>query len=154
MPTKRFGVSALCIGTALIVAGEAHGDNVILKTVDPLNTLTRQWHTATELPQPLLSSSMTVCGDRIYLLGGEDKDNTSTKSVYSCSLTTLLLSQWGSIERALSQSSINDVWTRVADLPVTGSTAVSLHGQLILSSRWKRFRRQAYFRHSQIQSIH
>ena len=31
-------------------------------------------------------------------------------------------------------------WTRVADLPASGSTAVSLH-----RSRWKSFRKQAYF---------
>ena len=53
MPTKRSCVSALCIGTALIIVGGLKGDAVFLKTVEILNTSTRQWHTATELPQPL-----------------------------------------------------------------------------------------------------
>ena len=131
MPTKRYGVSALCTGTALIVVGGIKGDVVTLKTVEILNTSSRQWHIATDLPQPLASFSMTVCGDRIYLLGGYDKDDKLTPSVYSCSLTTLLMPQRSRIARALSLSSTNDTWTRVADLPVTESTAVTLHGQLI-----------------------
>ena len=134
MPTKRYQVSALCIGTALIVVGGEKGDiiyRVILQSVEVLNTSTHQWHTATELPHPLTASSMTVCGDRIYLLGGGDKDAMFTQSVYSCSLTALLLSVRSGLVRALSRSSSNDMWTRVADLPVSQSTAVSLYSQLI-----------------------
>ena len=134
MPTKRCGVSALCIGTALIVVGGEKGNNhnvTILKSVEVLNTSTRQWHTATELPQALSTSSMTICGDRIYLLGGIDKNVEWTHSVYSCLLTSLLLSIRSGLVRALSRSSSSDTWIRVADLPVVGSTAVSLYGQLI-----------------------
>ena len=79
----------------------------------------------------LTNSSMTVCGDRIYLLGGFGQGDKSTYSVYSCLLSTLYMSVGGRIARALSRSSTNNTWTRVADLPVTMSTAVSLHGQLI-----------------------
>ena len=131
MPTKRYGVSAQCNGTVLTVVGGVKGDDVILKTVEVLNISTRQWHTATDLPQPLSDSSITVCGDCIYLLGGVDQDNKWTQSVYSCSLTTLLLSLGGRLIRALSRFSTSGTWARVADLPVSQSTAVSLHGQLI-----------------------
>ena len=51
MPTKRCGVNAVCIGTTLIVVGGIKSDGVLLKTVEILDTSTRQWHTATELPQ-------------------------------------------------------------------------------------------------------
>ena len=133
MPTKRYQVCALCIGTALIVVGGEKGDiyRVILKCVEVLNTSTRQWHTATDLPQPLTASSMTICGDRIYLLGGADKDIESTQSVYSCSLAALLLSGGSGLIRARSRSSSSGTWTRAANLPVSQSTAVSLRGQLI-----------------------
>ena len=131
MPTKRYGVSALCIETMLIVVGGVKSDAVFLKTVEILNTSTRQWHTATELPQSLGGSFMTVCGGRIYLLGGKEKTNKWTRSVYSCSLTTLLLPRRSRISRAISRSSTNNTWMRVADLPVKECTAVSLHSQLM-----------------------
>ena len=130
MSTKRWQVSALCTGTALIVIGGQKGYER-LKTVEILNTLTRQWHIVTELPEPSSASSMTVCGDRVYLLGGYDKGGVRTRSVYSCSLTALLLSGRSGLVRALSRSSSYDIWTRVADLPVSQSTAVSLRDQLI-----------------------
>lgn len=73
MPTKRYNVSALCTGTSLIVIGGTKCDRVVLKTVEILNTSTPQWHVAAELLQPRGGSSMTVCGDRVYLLGGADQ---------------------------------------------------------------------------------
>ena len=112
MPTARCDVSALCTGTALIVA---EGENIlssVVKMVEVLNTSTRQWHTAPELPQLLYFSAMTVCGDRIYVLGGCGEDDKWTNSVYFCSLTALLPSVLSRLVRALS-------------------IAVSLHGQLI-----------------------
>ena len=132
MPTKRYSVSALSIGAALVVAGGKKDGGTCLRTVEVMNTHTREWHTATELPQPLAHSSMTVCGDFVYLLGGYDKEFRRTRSVYSCPLTALLMSLGGRLARALSWSSSNvDIWARVADLPVAYSSAVTLCGQLI-----------------------
>ena len=134
MPTKRRCVSALCTGAVLIVVGgEKDKLFAVMKTVEVLDTSTRQWHTAAELPQPLYFSSMTVCGDRFYLLGGRGEDRKWTSSVYSCSVITVHQSIRSRIGRALSRSSAT--WTRVADLPVSGSTAVSLYGHLIAVGR-------------------
>ena len=131
MPTKRYGVSALGAEKALIVAGgEKTSPHTVIKTVEILFTSTRQWHTSTDLPQPLYSCSMTVCGDHIYLLGGRDENYKWTNSVYSYPLTELP-SLWKWFSRVLSRSSDHDTWTRMADLPVSHSTAVSFHGQLI-----------------------
>ena len=140
MPTERCSVSALCTGTTLIVAGgrgRGRGDkNETLKTVEVLNTETREWYTAADLPQPLAMSSTALCGDLVYLLGGVDKDKNFTKLVYSCSLTSLLFSTGskslgGRLVSTLTRSSKGSPWNRVADLPVELSTAVSLHGQLL-----------------------
>ena len=131
MPTQRCNVSTTCTGTALIVVGGEKGDGVVLKTVEILDTSTQQWYIATELPQALSRFSMTVCGDRIYLLGGKFQSGQWTQSVYSCSLSTLLMSHRSRIARALSLSCADDAWIRVSDIPVIRSTAVSLHGQLI-----------------------
>ena len=134
MPTKRYCVSALCTGTALIVAGGV--DDQKLKTVEVLNTETGQWLTAPDLLEPLARSSLTLCGDLLYLLGGFNKDSSATNSVCSCSLSSLLSSigsksLGGRLVNTLTRSSKGSPWNRVADLPVTGSTAVSLHGRLL-----------------------
>ena len=136
MPTKRSSVSALCTGTALIVAGGTNDSYKRLKTVEVLNTKTRQWHTAPDLPEPLSDSSITLCDDLIYLLGGYNKDRTSINSVYSCSSNSLLSSTGSKslgehLVSALTQWSKSSVWNRVADLPVTVSTAVTIYGRLL-----------------------
>ena len=142
MPTKRYIVSALCTGTILIVVGGrgcGHGYNnkdKALKTVEVLNTETREWHTAADLPQPLAESSIALCGDLVYLLGGINKDSEYANSVYFCSLISLLSSTGstslgGHLVNTLTRSSKGNPWNRVADLPVDTSTAVSLHGRLL-----------------------
>ena len=136
MPTKRFCVSALCTRTALVVAGGSFGGNQKLNRVEVLNVETRQWHTAPDLPESLSESSLTLCGDLVYLLGGVDKQNADTSSVYSCSLGTLLFSTGSrSLGRRLKSSFIRSkeggIWNRVADLPVKRSTAVTLYGHLL-----------------------
>ena len=92
MPTKRYHIAALCTGAALIVAGGYYSDHQVLKIVEVLNTDTRQWLSAPDLPEPLSYSPLTLCGDLVYLLGGVNTDNVGTSSVYSCSLSSLLLS--------------------------------------------------------------
>ena len=138
MPTKRFGVIALCTGTAVIVAGglEKHDQN--LKTVEVMNTETHQWSTAADLPEPLRSYSLTACDGYVYQLGGYDQGDKQVKSAYSCSLTTLLSSCHSKslgkrLARTLSRSSKKpgSIWNRVADLPVAYSTCVSHHSQLL-----------------------
>ena len=131
MPTKRYGVTALCTGTVLIVVGGTNNDQD-LKTVEVMNTETCQWSIAADLPEPLNGSSFAVCGDHVYQLGGWDKNNKQTKSVYSFSLSRLLLSCGSKpLGSTLSLSVKGSVWNRIADLPVTCSTCVSAHGQLL-----------------------
>ena len=141
MPTKHRFMAALCTGTALIIAGGFDDDNQVLKTVEVLNTETRQWHTAPDLPQPLAQSSLTLCGGLLYLLGGFTKitPRFATNSVYSCSLSSLLSfsfkSLGGRLVSTLTQSR-GKKWNRVADLPIKLSTAVTLHGQLLAIGGW------------------
>jgi hypothetical protein len=135
MPTQRFSVSTLCTGTTLIVAGGNSDSFKVIKTVEVLNTETREWRTAADLPQPLALSSVALFGDLVYLLGGADKD-VAVNSVYSCSLTSLLSSTGstslgGRLVSTLTRSIKSSPWNRVADLPVDSSTAMSLHGRLL-----------------------
>ena len=85
MPTSRYGACALCTGAALIVAGgEGNADNTgKLATIEVLNTATRQWSTAVDLPQQMFGGSLLQIGnDTLYMLGGYDKDQNPIQSVH------------------------------------------------------------------------
>ena len=121
MQTERRGLTALCTGTSLIVAGGVGVLALMLTTVEVMNTETWQWCTAATLPDPITNFSATICGDQIYMLGGQDKSWNSTSAVYTCSLSALLQ----------SCSSPSNVWSRVADCPAQWSTCASLLGQML-----------------------
>ena len=136
MPSERTDATAVCAGTVLIVAGGKGNRSRELTTVEMMNTDNRQWSTAASLPIPMYSASMTVCGDHIYVL------ERWQKSVYTCSTSALLQSCQTSrspqkyLARSVSLSNEASVripvWKRVSTaLPVTHSTCVSLHGQLL-----------------------
>ena len=55
---------------ALIVAGGRGQDDIMLKTVEVMNTETLQWSTAANLLEPQENASLSVCGDYLYMLGG------------------------------------------------------------------------------------
>ena len=161
MPTKRSQATALCTGTALIVAGgrtakpkpkpllksikkkkdtasyfdssDDEDEEMIemkLTTVEVMNTETRQWSSVADLPDPLAWPSMSVCGDRIYILGDvpdDTNEETPSRFVLTCSRTALLQSR----SRLLRTLSSSRVWSKVAGLPVVMSTCVTFHGSLL-----------------------
>ena len=131
MPTKRQWTAALHTGMHVIVAGGWGSANVALATVEVLNIETRKWQITTKLPEPLFHASATLCGDHVYILGGYDELKKPSKAVYTCLLTTLLESDRNSGPSKQQSAFLSKVWTRVADLPVTESTAVSLYDQLL-----------------------
>jgi N-acetylneuraminic acid mutarotase len=123
----------------LIVAGGEGGWGVVLSTVEVMNTETRQWSTAADLPQPMSLVSATVCGDQLYMLGGYE-GGRYVKSAYTCSVSALLQSCVpSSLEAKFQRISLEDkarVWRQVADLPVIRSTCESFHGRLLAVGGW------------------
>ena len=109
----------------------------VLSTVKVMNTEHHQWSTAASLPEPLYYTSLAVCGEKIYMLGGRDKHFLDTTSVYTCSVSALLQScVWSPLEATFKRASLVDessdcVWGQIADLPVKESTCESFHGQLL-----------------------
>ena len=137
MPTKRCWTTAVYSGKTLVVIGGESG--VRLKRVELMDIDSLQWFIASELPHPLCEASATVCGDNLYLVGGLDLDGNATKSVLTCSLSALVQSTkpatlGGRSEKAFSQT--EQVWRKVASLPVAHSTCASLNGQLIAVGGW------------------
>ena len=133
MPTKRSNASVLVASNKLIVIG-GRNENTSLTVTEVLNIETRQWHSSLSLPESVSRASITICSDRVYLLGGETgRFFNSIKSVYSCSLSGLLQyrpqKQFGtalvpSVNRAHK-------WSMCANLPVTNSTCISFQGHLL-----------------------
>ena len=137
MPTKRYGSSALSTGTSLIVAGGVGIQNTLLATIEVMNIETQQWFTATDLPKPVHTSSLVQVGeDDIYLLGGYDISWHGRKSVYTCSISSLLNSCFTRsigtrLSRAFSQTTLATVWNKSVSLPILFSACVSVHGKLL-----------------------
>ena len=129
MPTKRYGTAAVCSGKSLVVAGGG-GEYFALHTVELMDTETLQWSTASSLPFALLYASATICQDRIYLLGYDFSNEP--RSVLACSMADLLQScRPQSPGARLETLTLQEVWHRVADLPVHLSSCATLCRQLL-----------------------
>ena len=88
--------------------------------VQLLNTHSRRWSTLTSLPKPLPYLSAVVCGDLLYVIGGN--------CVYSYFLSALL-------DRTRPYKSLqSSIWKPLPDLPLYHSTPANLAGQLVCVS--------------------
>ena len=132
MPTKRYYTAAVCSGRSLIVAGGRDGSNR-LATVEVLDTDTRQWSIASSLTRPFSLATISICGERLYMLGG-DQTGLGTRSVLSCSIPELLQScQTQPLAGKLRTAPANKstIWREVADAPHYLSSCATLCGQLV-----------------------
>ena len=133
MATKRYFTAAACSGHSLIVAGGTDDYDQKLATVEVLDTDTRQWSIASSLPHPFTNATVSICGERLFMLGGNDLRNDMTRSVLSCSVPDLLQScqpqPLAELQRAPANKSI--VWRDVADAPHYWSSCATLGGQLV-----------------------
>ena len=119
MPTKRDLTAVVCSEKALVVAGGLQEGGTKLATVEVMDIKTPKWSTASSLPHPLYGATATICGDRVYLVGGCGQDGW-IRSVLTCSLDALLPSQ-----------SCQPVWDMITDLPVTCSSCATLNEQVV-----------------------
>ena len=142
MPTKRYFTAVVYCGRSLIVAG-GRDDRNRLVTVEVLDTDTRQWSIASSLTHPFSSVTISICGERLYMLGGSDHTgDQGTFSVLSCSVAELLQScqpQPTVWQRLLRTAPANQctIWWRVADAPHCRSTCATLCGQLVAVGGYK-----------------
>ena len=100
-----------------VIRGDGNGHWTA--TVELLQVKNRSWHKLTDLPQPLSRPSATICGDQLNVIGGDGNG-------YSCSLQAL-----PSSDRPIT-SPLTLSWKSLPLLPVIGSTAATLCGQLVI----------------------
>ena len=132
MPTKRYNTAAACSGHSLIVVGGSNGHNR-LTTVEVLDTDAQQWSIASSLPHPFSLATISICGERLYMLGGRSQTGR-TRSVLSCSVPELLQScQTYPLAGKLRTATANQstIWWRIADAPLYFSSCATLCGQLV-----------------------
>ena len=106
-------------GEHLIVIGGDIGDGDWTATVELFQVKSRRWYKLTNLPQPLILPSATICGDQLNVIGHDANG-------YSCSLQALPSSDQP-ITSPLTLS-----WKPLPPLPVECSTAATLCGQLVV----------------------
>ena len=130
MPTKRACTNALYSLKVLIVAGGQGESGDPLSKVEILNMdmNMKQWCVVASLPSPTLRASMTLSNGYIYVLGGTGANQQQQRSVFRCSLSTLLQSSYQQhVFHCPPPMQAHSVWSSVADLPVTWSTCLSFH---------------------------
>ena len=130
MPTKRHYLAVISVQNYLIAAGGVGVGYTVLSTVEVMNIATREWYTAASLPEPVFLMSATVCGGRLYLLGGVDKNYTPTRAVFTCTLDSLLHSCHPPSQTPPHTNEAG-VWQRIADVPMTYSTCTTLNGRVL-----------------------
>ena len=135
MPTARYFAAAVTTSQHLIVAGgigieklsrflpnQIKKVNLTCVEVMNTNTDTHVWSTVASLPHPYCKMSATVCGDKLYLLGGEDT-KAKTHSVLACSVIKLVQSNKDS----------EGIWKQLRnDAPNYYCTGANLDGDLIV----------------------
>ncbi len=140
MPTAQYFTAVVCSGHSLIVAGGKDGRNR-LATVEVLDTDTRQWSIASSLAHPFSSATISICGEKFYMLGGRDQtDDWGTYSVLSCPIPDLLQScrpQPLAGKLQTSPTNRSTIWQHVADSLYYYSSCATLCGQLVAVGGWK-----------------
>ena len=135
MPTKRCWLAVISAQNYLIAAGGGVGIAETLSTVEVMNSAIREWYTAASLPEPVYKMSATVCGGRLYLLGGLDKNYTPTCAVFTCTLDSLLHSCHPPSQTPPHTNEAG-VWQRIADVPMMSSTCTTLNGRVLAVGGW------------------
>ena len=87
-----------------------------------MKTDTLQWCQAADLPTPIYRASATICGDRIYFVGGWSTLTSHLYSILTCSVSSLIQSN-------ITQQ--HGLWFEIAELPVRLSTCVTFHDHLL-----------------------
>ena len=105
----------------LVVGGYGSGGGETT-TVELFQVRSRRWAELTHLPQSLTHPSATIYGNLIHVIG-------HYRDGFSCSLQDLPSSDQSTTSQSRSRTII---WSPLPPLPVIGSTAATLCGQLVI----------------------
>ena len=128
MPTRRYHAAATTTSKHLIVIGgisigRVTGEIKAVNKVDILNfeATPLTWCKVAGLSKPYCKISATICGNQLYVMGGDH--GAGSKTVLACSLTALIQSN--------RDNSPTAVWRQLTDVPHYYATCTSSNGELL-----------------------
>ena len=122
MPTARICATAVGYHSMLIVVGgiaKVEGKSTAVSTTELLDTTNGCWYTCNNLPSPHHQMKAANMNDKLYLLGGFDKDDEPSPQVFVASLDTL------------STHQLN--WQSAPNTPWCASAPVVLYNKFLLT---------------------
>ena len=122
MPTARCSATAVGYHSMLIVVGgktKVEDKWTTVSTTELLDTTNGCWYTCNNLPSPHQQMKAAIMNDKLYLLGGVDKDFEQSPQVFVASLDTL------------STHQLN--WQSAPNTPWCCSAPVVLYNKFLLS---------------------
>jgi len=117
MPTARYKATAFSYQSKMIVMGGDTG--MVFSTTELFDDMSGQWFKCDDLPQPLYFLQSVILGDTVYVLGGKNEIDKSSKAVYAASLNTLSTHQLK--------------WQHLADTSCKDPAAVGLNNKYLLA---------------------
>ena len=128
MSTARSRCSAAVYNELLVVAGGESDGEVMLSSIEVMNTDTKQWHTGPQMPTPWLGMKTAVAGDVCYFMGGVTglPLAVAASNVYGLSLPALMSRLHSKDLKEPPQA-----WKEVPGLQTTYTTPLSISGSLL-----------------------
>ena len=122
MPTARCHATAVGYHSMLIVVGGGimvEGKVTQVSTIELLDTTNGCWYTCNNLPSPHQQLKVAIMNNKLYLLGGGDKDFKLSPQMFVASLDTL------------STHQLN--WQSAPNTPWCASSPVVLYNKFLLT---------------------
>ena len=131
MPTARHFSSSISHGLTVIVAGgiTCWDPYTITRAVEVLhindnNIHDSYWSVVEQLPLAVYDAIPLIVNDKLYIAQGADKLGPTTCNVVTASLPELLQS-------SNNNTSSNQVWSKLPDMPYSSNSINHYHGHLI-----------------------
>ena len=118
MPTSRHSVVITSYQNWLIIAGGEDEKRYRSKTVELLDTLSKQWYEGSPLPDVYSEMSSAINGNMWYLSRGRSSKSTNNKHVLSVCLDELI-SQAASQSAVTTSPSTPSPWHILTDPPLS-----------------------------------
>lgn len=140
MKDSRVSPGAASNDRYVVVAGgdsQVPGNRLLSNSVEILDIHTRTWSIADRLPKPVKRLSLTLCGDRVCVLGGISNKSQPLTEMFFASLQNLTSASsqrglGGDLGRAFK---FNNCW-QTAGVPAVYGTCTVLGGYIVLVGGW------------------